>query len=57
MAGDKDLGAYSLYKAKGELGEPQWPNETYRELIELAFKGLVVDSMEHSVIRELDGKS
>lgn len=56
MRGNKDAGSYELFVAKGELPEPKWPNKTYRELIELGFDGKVVASLDHPVIRELEGR-
>jgi hypothetical protein len=55
LVGNKELGAYEYIKARGDLGEPQWPEKTYRELIELGFKDRVIDTLEHPVIRDLYG--
>lgn len=55
LVGNKELGAYEYVKARGDLGEPQWPDKTYRELIELGFKDRVIDTLEHSVVRDLYG--
>lgn len=57
MAGNKDLGAYDLFVAKGDLGEPDWPDKTYKELIKIAFGGRVIDSPDHPVLMELDGRA
>ena len=56
LIGNKDLGAYEYVKARGDLGEPQWPDKSYRELIELAFTDRVIDTTEHPVIRDLNGE-
>jgi hypothetical protein len=32
---DRDLGGYGMQRAKGDLGEPQWPDKSMRDLIEL----------------------
>jgi hypothetical protein len=37
--------------------EPEWPNLSMPQLMELAFKGFIVDTLEHPVIRRLRGKS
>ena len=39
MAGNRHAGAYEMYKARGDLGEPQWPDTTLRELLKLALQG------------------
>jgi hypothetical protein len=37
--------------------EPEWPDLPMRELVKLAFKGCVIDSLEHPVLRRLRGES
>ena len=57
MAGKKDLGAYEMFKARGDLGEPEWPDKSLSELLRLAFKGdRLIDSLNHPVLRELAGE-
>lgn len=57
MQGKRDLGAYELYRAKGDLGEPQWRDEPLSDLLRLAFKGdLLISSLDHPVLRELAGE-
>jgi hypothetical protein len=56
LVGNKELGAYEYVKARGDLGEPQWPDKAYRDLIGLAFKERVIDTFEHPVIRDLYGE-
>jgi len=55
LEGDKDLGAYRYVKARGDLGEPQWPEKTFKELIQIAFKDKLIDTLDHPVIRDLYG--
>jgi hypothetical protein len=56
MQADKDLGGYQILRAKGDLGSPQWPDKSHRDLIEIAFRNNVIDSPDHVVIRELNGE-
>jgi len=57
MAGKRDLGAYEMFKARGDLGEPDWPDKSLSELLRLAFKGdRLIDSLNHPVLRELAGE-
>jgi hypothetical protein len=53
---NSDLGGYEIFRAKGDLGEPQWPDKSFRDLIEIAFRHNLVDRADHPVIRELEGK-
>jgi hypothetical protein len=53
--GNKSIGAYDVVLAKGELEDPQWPDHGFKELIGLAFRDKLIDSMEHAVVKEIDG--
>jgi hypothetical protein len=50
------LGGYEMSRAKGDLGEPQWPDKSFRDLIEIAFRHNLIDRPDHPVIRELEGE-
>lgn len=52
---DMGLGAYRIYKAEGQLSDPTWPDKTFEELLEIAFKGRVIDNPDHPVVRRLRG--
>ena len=57
MVGQRDAGAYEMFKAKGDLGEPQWKDKTLDELLRMAFKGdRLINSLDHPVLRELAGE-
>lgn len=53
---NRDLGGYDLARAKGDLGEPQWPDKSLRDLIEIGFRHNLIDRADHPVIRELAGE-
>jgi len=53
---DRELGAHKMFRAKGELGDPQWPARSFRDLIEIAFRHHLIDRADHPVIRELAGE-
>ena len=55
-AWDRDLGGYEMYRAKGDLGDPQWPDKTFHDLIKIAFRHNLIDRADHPVIRELAGE-
>jgi hypothetical protein len=53
---NKNLGAYEIREATSPtLGEPVWPNLSYQELIRLAFRDHLIDSLDHPVIKRLRG--
>jgi hypothetical protein len=47
-----------VFKAKGEIPEPQWPNVTFERLLELAFKDdRIIRDLNHAVIKRLHGRA
>lgn len=49
------LGAYEVFQAAGALDEPTWPDIGFSDLVQVAFKGLVIDSPDHPAIKRLRG--
>lgn len=60
MIGDKDSGAYELYKARGNLEEPDWESslggKRFDDLLRLGFTDKVIDHLDHPVLKELRGE-
>ena len=52
---DMNLGAYATWTAEENLSDPEWPDVPFEKMLRIAFKGLVIDSMEHPVLRRLRG--
>ena len=50
------LGAYEIYKAAGDLPDPDWPELSFKEILLVAFKGKYIDTMDHPVLRRLRGE-
>ena len=48
--------AYDVFEAAGELPEPEWPDITFQQAIDLAFRDRYVDNLEHPVIKQLWGR-
>ena len=56
VAANMSLGAYEIFTAPGELSEPEWPDKSFRDLLSIAFKDRLIDSMEHTVLKKLRGE-
>jgi hypothetical protein len=56
MCADMALAGYRVMKAKGELGEPDWPASPFNELLDVAFKDRVIDTEDHPVFNKLLGR-
>ena len=50
---DKALGGYAIYEASSTIPDPTWPTETLEELLQIGFRGRLVDSLKHPVIKDL----
>ncbi|WP_153146434.1 hypothetical protein [Dechloromonas sp. H13] len=51
------VGGYDMFVAEAELAEPEWPDITFPELVQIAFRERLIDSPEHPVITQLRGRS
>lgn len=52
---NKEAGAYDVFLAPNLNEEPAWPDMAFNELLKLAFRGRLIDSTDHLVIRKLKG--
>jgi hypothetical protein len=50
------LGAYEIAIASDTKANPAWPEETFQQLVEIAFRDRLVDKLDHPVIRHLRGQ-
>lgn len=57
VAANMALGAYNVDEALGEIPPPKWPETSFRDLLAVAFKGRLIDSLDHPVLRKLRGEA
>lgn len=50
-------GAYEVFTAVGNLGEPVWPEMGFAKLFEKAVRDRLIDSPSHPVVRHLRGEA
>ena len=55
MKPDIALGAYRVTQAVGDIPAPVWPDKQPNELLEIAFRGRIIDSEGHPLVRRLLG--
>lgn len=55
LVSDVGNGHYSHFEPTVALTDPQWPEISFQEIIRLAFRDRLIDSLDHPVIRELRG--
>lgn len=56
MSANMGLGAYDIDVALGEFAEPKWPDVGFSDLLKIAFKGKMIESLDHPVLRRLRGE-
>lgn len=56
VAANMSLGAYDVFQANGQLSDPEWPNTTFHDLLRIAFKDRLINSLDHPVLRKLRGE-
>ncbi len=52
---DQAFGGYRVRDANGHLPEPTWPKLSFNDLLKLAFRGRVINTLDHPVVRKLQG--
>jgi hypothetical protein len=51
---DMNLRAYQIH-VWDSAAEPLWPEQTFHELLRIAFQDRLVDRMDHPVVKRLRG--
>ncbi|MGD9922444.1 MAG: hypothetical protein AB7V13_13525 [Pseudorhodoplanes sp.] len=55
LKANMSLGAYEIFTAAGALQEPEWPELTFPQLLEIAFRERLIDRADHPVVQRLRG--
>ncbi len=55
LRANQSLGNYEIHVAASKLSQPEWPEMTLNEMLSLAMKGKIIDSLDHPVIQKLKG--
>jgi hypothetical protein len=50
------LGAYDVFEATAAFPDPEWPPYSFRDLVEIAFKDLLIADPNHPMLRKLRGE-
>jgi hypothetical protein len=56
VSANMSLGAYDVLQASGQLSEPEWPSQTFTELLRIAFRDRYITDPNHPVLRRLRGE-
>ncbi len=55
VAANMSLGAYEVFQATADLPPPEWPEEGFQHLVDVAFKDRFIQTLDHPVIQRLRG--
>jgi hypothetical protein len=56
VASNLSLGAYEVFEAAANLPEPEWPDVTFKQLVEIAFRDRLIRTLDHPAIKKLRGE-
>ena len=54
---NKSLGAYEIFEASATIPDPEWPAESFQQLLRIGFRDRLVDRLDHPLIAKLRGLS
>jgi hypothetical protein len=55
LSPNKSLGAYEVTAGPDPQAPLAWPEHSFEALLKIAFKGKIIDTLDHPVIRQLRG--
>jgi hypothetical protein len=55
LTANMSLGAYEIFEPIGDLLDPVWPDVSFQEILQVAFRDHVVDNLRHPLINRLRG--
>lgn len=55
VVANMSLGANEMFEAAGDLPEPKWPDMPFEEILKIAFRGHIIDSPDHPLVKRLRG--
>ena len=55
LIANMQLGCYECREAHGVSAKPQWPKEDFEKLLEIAFRGRFIKTLDHPLLRKLRG--
>ena len=56
ISANMHVGAYDVYVAEGTLPEPDWPAHDMDTLVQVAFRGKIITSLDHTVVQSMLGR-
>jgi uncharacterized protein YbdZ (MbtH family) len=57
LKANMSLGAYEMFEAECEMGEPEWPDLTFYDLLKISYHDRMITSLDHPVVKRLRGQT
>lgn len=57
VAANMSAGLYDTFQAVGNLSEPEWPDQSFQEILRLCFQSRFIRDTDHAVLRALRGEA
>jgi hypothetical protein len=54
---NRAVGGYEIFVPQGDLSEPEWPDMTFQEILNIAFKDRHIKTLDHPILKKLRGES
>ena len=55
LKADMSLGAYRITVSETVIAEPVWPEHSYQQLLQIAYRDRMITTVDHPVVRRLRG--
>jgi hypothetical protein len=56
LSANMSLGAYEIFEAAANIPDPTWPEQSFTDLLKVAFRNKIIDCPDHPVILRLQGR-
>ncbi len=56
ITANMSIGGYDVYQAEAALPEPEWPGHDIETLIRVAFRGKIIQGLDHPIVQSLLGR-
>lgn len=56
VSSNRAAGMYETFESAADLEDPEWPDLSFKEILEIAFRGKFIDDWNHPALRRLRGE-
>jgi hypothetical protein len=56
VSSNRPAGMYETFESTADLDDPEWPDLSFKEILEIAFRGKYIDDWNHPALRRLRGE-